>query len=58
MIRVCSACHSPDSAADEQLDAKGWKDLVDDMASKGADATEGEFDQIVRYLTNAFPPSK
>jgi competence protein ComEA len=58
MIRVCSQCHSPESAADQQLDAKGWKELVDDMATKGADATDAELDEIVRYLTSAFPPSK
>jgi competence protein ComEA len=58
MIRVCSQCHSPDVAADQQLDAAGWKNLVDQMASKGAVATEEEFDQIVRYLVNAFPAPK
>jgi mono/diheme cytochrome c family protein len=58
MIRVCSQCHSPDEAADEQLDPAGWKSLVDDMASKGAAATDAELDQIVHYLATAFPPSK
>ena len=55
MIRVCSQCHSPDEAADQQLDAAGWKGLVDQMASKGAVATEAEFDEIVQYLAGAFP---
>jgi mono/diheme cytochrome c family protein len=58
MIRVCSQCHEPENAADQQLDEKGWKTLVDDMASKGADATEAELDQIVHYLANAFPAPK
>ena len=58
MIHVCGQCHDPDSAADQDLDAKGWKGLVDDMASKGADATDAQFDQIVAYLTKAFPVSK
>jgi competence protein ComEA len=58
MIRVCSPCHSPDSAADQDLDADGWKKLVDDMAAKGADATDAQLDQIVHYLATAFPPSK
>ena len=55
MIRVCSPCHSPDVAADQQLDPAGWKSLVDQMAGRGAVATEEEFDQIVRYLARAFP---
>ena len=56
MIRVCSQCHEPEMAAGQQFDAAGWKSLVDQMASKGATATDDEFDQIVRYLANAFPP--
>ena len=55
MIRVCSQCHAPEQAADQQLDKAGWKDLVDQMASKGAEATDAEFEQIVQYLATAFP---
>ncbi len=55
MLRVCSKCHDPELAADQQNDAAGWKALVDQMASKGADATDAEFTQIVEYLTRAFP---
>jgi len=58
MIRVCSQCHSPDVAADQQLDQAGWKTLVEQMASRGASATEEEFDQIVGYLAKAFPAAK
>ena len=58
MIRVCSQCHAPDMAADQQLDLAGWKSLVDLMASKGAVATDAELDEIVHYLANAFPASK
>ena len=58
MIRVCSQCHSPDLAAEQQLDPAGWKALVDLMASKGAVAKDEEFDEIVRYLANAFPAPK
>ncbi len=58
MIRVCSACHDPELAADQRFDKAGWKDLVDQMASKGANASEAEFVQIVDYLAAAFPPDK
>jgi mono/diheme cytochrome c family protein len=57
-IRVCSACHEAEKAADQQLDLDGWKMMVDQMASMGADATEEQLDQIVHYLANAFPPPK
>jgi len=58
MIRVCSPCHSPDLAADQQLGPAGWKSLVDQMASKGAEATDAELEEIVLYLAKAFPASK
>ena len=45
-------------AADQQLDQAGWKDLVDQMASRGATATDAEFDEIVQYLAGAFPAPK
>jgi|SRR5205809_162954 len=58
MIRVCSQCHEPENAADQQLDLAGWKTVVDQMAEKGADATDAELDEIVQYLASAFPPPK
>jgi competence protein ComEA len=56
MVRVCSQCHSPEVAAQQSLDASGWKALVDQMANNGAQATDAEFDTIAKYLTAAFPP--
>jgi len=55
MVRTCSKCHTPEIVADQAFDAAGWKDLVDQMASNGAQATDPEFDQIVAYLSKAFP---
>ena len=56
MVRVCSQCHSPEIAAQQNLDAQGWKDLVNQMANNGAQASDAEFDTITKYLTTAFPP--
>jgi competence protein ComEA len=58
MIRVCSQCHEPEMAADQQFDEAEWKSLVDQMAGKGATATEAELDEIVRYLAKSFPAAK
>jgi competence protein ComEA len=58
MIRVCSHCHSPESAAGEAYDEAQWKEVVDEMAGKGAEASQDEFDTIVKYLAKAFPPAK
>ncbi|HWC63056.1 MAG TPA: cytochrome c [Rhizomicrobium sp.] len=55
VMRVCGKCHTPDIVADQSLDGPGWKELVDQMAANGAQASDAEFDQIVAYLTKAFP---
>jgi len=36
-------------------DAQGWKDLVNQMANNGANATDAEFDTIAKYLAASFP---
>ena len=55
VMKVCSKCHAPDIVSDQDLDAQGWKDLVNTMANNGANATDDEFNQIIAYLTKAFP---
>jgi mono/diheme cytochrome c family protein len=55
VIRVCSQCHSPDVVAGQEFDAAAWKSLVDQMAARGAMATDEELESIVRYLVTAFP---
>ena len=39
-VRVCAQCHSPEIAAQQKLDAQGWKDLVNQMANNGANASD------------------
>ena len=56
MVRVCAQCHSPEVAAQQSLDATGWKALVDQMANNGAQASDAEFDTIAKYLATSFPP--
>jgi mono/diheme cytochrome c family protein len=57
-IKTCSQCHAPELAADQQLDPAGWKDLVEQMASRGAVATDAELEQVIKYLAKVFPASK
>lgn len=58
MIRVCSGCHDPEWAADYGNDEQGWKATVEQMRGQGAQGTEAEFEQVVKYLTKAFPPKQ
>ena len=55
-VRVCAQCHSPEIVASQAMDAQGWKDLVNQMANNGAQATDAEFDTISKYLAASFPP--
>jgi len=58
MIRVCSQCHEAEKVVGQENDERGWKEVVDQMASNGAQATDEEFAQIVKYLSKAFPATK
>jgi competence protein ComEA len=55
VMKACSKCHTPDIVADQTLDAAGWKELVDQMASNGAQGSDADFAQITDYLTKSFP---
>jgi cytochrome c5 len=55
MIRVCSQCHEAEKVVGQENDERGWKEVVDQMASNGAQATDEEFVTIVKYLAKAFP---
>jgi competence protein ComEA len=54
-IRVCGKCHDAGIFANQDLDAEGWKQTVDEMASSGAQGTDADFAVISAYLTKAFP---
>jgi mono/diheme cytochrome c family protein len=54
-LRVCGKCHDPAAFATQDLDAEGWKQTVDQMASSGAQGSDADFAAITAYLTKAFP---
>jgi quinoprotein glucose dehydrogenase len=55
MLRVCSKCHSASVSAHQRMNANEWNDLVQNMAGRGAVATDEEFDEIATYLARSFP---
>jgi len=52
--RVCAKCHDLEATARSRNTRERWTEIVDDMASRGAEATDAEFDQIVEYLARNF----
>ena len=55
VIKVCSACHSPEAVVGNRNSRRGWAELVDEMIFKGAKATPREKREIVDYLSKKFP---
>jgi hypothetical protein len=52
--RVCTACHDLEQVVQARMTKEGWSDVVDDMVSRGATATDSEADEIVAYLAANF----
>lgn len=55
-IKVCSDCHSPDSAIAQLRARDEWQAILDQMARYGAEGTDEEFLQILDYLDRNFSP--
>jgi hypothetical protein len=56
--RTCSDCHELAVITSEHHSKSQWKQIVDDMVSRGASGTADELSVIVDYLTANFgPPS-
>lgn len=55
MMRVCSGCHKPEIVAHLRMNHDAWKELVEEMASRGADASAADLTQTTEYLAGHFP---
>jgi glucose dehydrogenase len=51
---VCTGCHDLETAVENKHTEAEWKDVVDSMAARGADATDVQFATIVKYLAKYF----
>ncbi len=48
--RICSRCHSVTLATKQRMTQPEWKEMVDEMVSRGARGTPDELNNIVTYL--------
>ena len=55
--KVCTSCHGIDSVIDSRRTRADWENVVNNMASNGASATDAEFDQIISYLAKNYGPT-
>jgi hypothetical protein len=54
LVKVCTQCHDIESLPHLKYTKAEWTNLVYSMKDMGADATGGELDSIIDYLTKNF----
>ena len=52
--RICVGCHEVDTVTGSRRTEEGWKEVVGDMTSRGAAASDAETAEIVAYLSKNF----
>jgi len=55
-VKVCGDCHAPESAVIMLRSREEWTLTLSDMAQRGAQGTDQEFEQILDYLVRNFSP--
>ena len=58
VMNVCTVCHDVMRIVSKRKTKEEWNDIVDQMATKGAKASDEEFDTIVSYLAKYFGKDK
>jgi glucose dehydrogenase len=53
--RVCTSCHGLDASITAGRSADGWKKVVEEMVSMGAQGTPDELRLVAEYLAQAYP---
>ena len=56
--KACSKCHSITGIVRARNSAETWAEIVDDMLSRGAEASDEEVEQIIGYLAKNFGKDK
>jgi cytochrome c5 len=55
--RLCSACHSSNVWAAQHHTREKWGSIIDNMLSKGLEASDDDLAVVQDYLTASFGPS-
>jgi competence protein ComEA len=53
LIRVCSDCHGVDLFEGQRRTRDQWREVVEDMVSRGANSSDDDTKTIVNYLATA-----
>ncbi len=52
--KICSNCHGLATVVGLRRTKAGWQSSVDEMAGRGAEGKDEEFDEVVEYLARYF----
>jgi len=52
--KLCSGCHGTDVFARQRHDRAHWNQVIDNMMSKGMDASDDDLEKVTTYLTAHF----
>jgi alcohol dehydrogenase (cytochrome c) len=55
--RICGACHMPGAFDALRYDRNRWKEIVEDMLSRGAQGTDREIVMVIDYLAAQHGPA-
>lgn len=58
LIHGCTDCHGTDMIIQKRRTPEDWRNVVNDMAARGSDATPADIETIVRYLSINFGVKK
>ena len=50
VLKVCGNCHGAEIVLGRPNSEEGWNEIVIDMIQRGAEGTDDEYDQVVKYL--------
>jgi competence protein ComEA len=56
LLKVCSNCHTAETAIQTLRTRQEWSEVIDQMSRFGAEVSDQEYDQILMYLAKHFSP--
>ncbi len=56
-IRLCGTCHGTDVFARQRHDKDKWNQIIDNMTSKGMEASDDDLDKVATYLAAYLGPN-
>src|ERR1700733_9498415 len=56
LVKQCSGCHQLTVVTSQHKSESGWTDIIIEMRNRGANGSDEDMEQVIRYLTTNFGP--